>query len=82
MSYYDVIYKGVPCRFEIGGDWNRKFWEASSHKECAQVVLAAWDVCDIFRKALHDLPGSGVSSDRSMRVTVDKKTVVVTYAEN
>lgn len=82
MSYYDVVYKGVPCRFEIGGDWNRKFWELSSHKECAQAVIPVWTICEEIMKYLVSLPGTSCSPDRSIRVIVDKKTVIVAYASN
>ena len=82
MSYYDIVYKGDPCRFEIGGDWNRKFLSSSSNKECAQAVIPVWTVCDGFMKRLVALPGSTMSTDRSIRTSISRKTVIVSYAAN
>ena len=52
MSYYDVIYKGVPCRFEIGGHWNRKFWDVTDIQERVQAVIPVWTACEKFMKFL------------------------------
>ena len=80
MSYYDITHRGAHCRFEIGGDWNRKFRESSSHKECAQAVIPVWTACEEFMRHLMDIPGTRGVADRSLRVVVDKKTITATFA--
>lgn len=82
MSYYDVVCKGVPCRFEIGGDWNRKFRESSSDRECAQAVIPVWTACEDFMRYLTSLPGTSRSSDRSVKAIIDKRMVIVTYVNS
>jgi hypothetical protein len=82
MSYYDVEYKGVPCRFEIGGDWNRKFWDDTTQKERAQAVVPVWTACEELMKCLMGLPGNPCVVDRSLKVVVDRKTIVATFVSS
>ena len=76
---YRVTCEGETFLFEIGGNWNKEFWDTSSHDEIVQAVIPVWNEIERFLRGLDKLPGNAAGKDRSMKVKVDMKNLEVSF---